>query len=304
MVGKVVVEIKGGLGNQLFQYAFGRELATAHGKDLRLDTRMLGVIGHSEAGTKRSFALDSLGLEVEYANKLDRMTIDLLKANKKLRLAPLHRLLERLGIRAFKERRFGYQNFGDSVGIFTWLSGYFQSEKYFPTYSRELRDKVFQGAQWPVKVDRFRESLSKTGGICVNVRRGDYVETTYHGALGSDYYIRGVSEILTRRGHLPIYIFSDDLEWCRKNLSFEGKDVNFVGHELAGYEFVQYLYIMSLFENFVIPNSTFAWWAVWLSGKNSGLVVAPETWFMGAPEVDTSDLIPANWIRIPNSAAS
>ncbi len=304
MVGKVVVEISGGLGNQLFQYAFGQELATVHGKDLRLDTRRLGVIGHTEAGAKRSFALDSLGLEVEYVNKLDCMIIDLLKANKKFRIAPLRRLLERLGIRAFKERRFAYQNFGDSVGFFTWLSGYFQSEKYFPTYSRDLRAKVFQGAQWPVKVDRFRESLSKTGGICVHVRRGDYVETAYHGALESDYYIRGVSEILTRRGHLPIYIFSDDLEWCRKNLNFEVKDVNFVSNHLAGRDFVLDLYMMSLFENFVIPNSTFAWWAVWLSGKNSGLVVAPEIWFMGAPEVDTSDLIPANWIRIPNSAAS
>lgn len=304
MVGKVAVEIKGGLGNQLFQYALGREIATTHGKVLKLDCRMLDVIGHKLAGTKRNFALDSLGLEIEHASKLDRMTIDLLKVAQRFRIAPLRRLLKSLGIRAVREIHFGHQNFGDSVDFFTWFGGYFQSEKYFPSYAPMLRNQIFQGAQWPVEVDRFRETLSKTGGICVNVRRGDYVGTPYHGALESDYYVRGVSEIVARRGPLPVYIFSDDLEWCMKNLSFGGSKTYFVGHELAGNEFSQYLYLMSLFENFVIPNSTFAWWAVWLSARDSRLVVTPETWFMGAPEIDTSDLIPPSWIRISNSATS
>lgn len=307
MAGKVLVEIKGGLGNQLFQYAAGLSLASEHGKDLVLDTRWLNIIGTVLTGTRRKLALHDLGLEVRLATKLDLILADfvrILTSSRLLAAFPgILPVLNGRGIRAFKERHFHYEPFEDSVGSFSLISGYFQSEKYFQGISATLRETIFQGLVVPHQIEKFHRSLVEDGGICVNVRRGDFVQSGFHGALDRDYYERGVAHIEARTGIKPIYIFSDDISWCSENLRFENREVRFLEHDLAGPEFTHYLFMMSLFENFVIPNSTFAWWAVWLSGKNAQIVVAPETWFLGAPTIDTSDLIPDTWIRIPNQVS-
>jgi hypothetical protein len=67
-----------------------------------------------------------------------------------------------------------------------------------------------------------------------------------------------------------------------------------VGHDLAGPKFSQYLHLMTHARNFVIPNSTFAWWAAWLSRSAEKAVVAPRRWFHD-PTLDSTDLCPPDW---------
>lgn len=304
MTGKILVEIKGGLGNQLFQYAAGLELATLHGKELVLDTRRLDVIGHSKPGAKRKLALQHLGIEVRFATKLDLLLADFVRIATSTRLGAIRpailTILKASGFQAFRERYFHYEPFEEPVGIFTRISGYFQSEKYFQSTSNTLRGSIFKNLVVPYQIEIFHRSLRENGGVCVNVRRGSHVQSSLHGALDSDYYERAVAYMESQIGIKPIYVFSDDIKWCKENLSFEDHEVHFVEHDLAGPEFTIYLYMMSLFENFVIPNSSFAWWAVWLSEKKAQIVAAPETWMMGAPDRNTADLIPETWIRIRN----
>jgi hypothetical protein len=307
MAGKVLVEIMGGLGNQLFQYAAGLELARAKNKELILDLRRFGIIGHSNRGTKRKFGLQDLGIEIRYATTLDLLLSDFIKIVTSRRLLAafpgILSSLEARGLRAFKERHFHYEPFEGQVGSFSVISGYFQSENYFPTISSSLRNRILLEAELPARLSTLMAEIASSSAICVHVRRGDYLDFNLHGALRSSYYERGVQEIESKSGVQPIYVFSDDIAWCKANLNFRERDVRFVDEHLAGTEDTHHLLLMSSFRNFVIANSSFSWWGAWLSGRKGKIVVAPETWFMGAPAIDTSDLIPKTWIRIPNEVS-
>src|SRR5438067_1120058 len=72
------------------------------------------------------------------------------------------------------------------------------------------------------------------------------------------------------------FVFSDDLEWCRNELRWLPDHPVFVDHAFAGPKFSHYLHLMSMASHFVIPNSTFGWWAAWLSANAEKTVVAPK----------------------------
>ena len=96
--------------------------------------------------------------------------------------------------------------------------------------------------------------------------------------------------------NIDIYIFSDDLDWCKENLNFL-KNKHFIEHDLADKKFYNYLYLMSKFKNFIIPNSSFAWWAAWLSQQENKTIVVPENW-SGLVNQKFIDIIPSDWIKI------
>lgn len=304
MAGKILVEIKGGLGNQLFQYAAGLELATALKSDLVFDSRMLDIAGRLIPGTRRKLALHELGIEARLATKRDLILADFVRILTSRRLVAafpgIPPILNSHGLRAFKERHFRYKPFEDSVGTLTLISGYFQSEKYFPNTGSTLRNQILSEAKLPARLSTLMADVASSSAICVHVRRGDYLTSTRHGVLESSYYERGVQEIESKSGIQPIYVFSDDIAWCKANLNFRKRHVRFVDEHLAGPQDTHHLLLMASFRNFVIANSSFSWWGAWLSGRKDKNVVAPETWFMGAPTIDTSDLIPETWTRIPN----
>ena len=104
------------------------------------------------------------------------------------------------------------------------------------------------------------------------------------------------SIIFTSLSVEKIYVFSDDIEWCRANLSF-GIPTMFVGDEYAGEKGEGHMYLMSKCKYFIIANSSFSWWGAWLALFKDKIVICPKQWF-GDASIDTSDLIPESWIRI------
>ena len=152
---------------------------------------------------------------------------------------------------------------------------------------------------------KLAERIRSAESVCVNVRRGDYVSSPssieFLGFVGTEYYSESIKIIYARVTNPTVFVFSDEIEWCIDNLRFDCP-TTFVGHEYAGEKFRDYLYLMSLCKHFIIPNSTFGWWGAWLS-NSKGIVVAPKKWFnatkwFNGTDLDTSDLIPAGWIRL------
>jgi hypothetical protein len=93
-----------------------------------------------------------------------------------------------------------------------------------------------------------------------------------------------------------IFVTSDDLEWCRANLRFN-YPVTILGRETKGYKYGEELALMARCKHFLIPNSTFAWWAAWMNPSKDKIVVCPKPWFRDQT-IDSADLIPSQWIRI------
>jgi hypothetical protein len=142
------------------------------------------------------------------------------------------------------------------------------------------------------------EIIKKENSLCVHVRRGDYVGNTNHEIVNKDYYDKGIDKLKVMTNIDKIYVFSDDIRWCEKNLKFDIPTM-FVGDEYAGEKAEWHHILMRSCKNFIIPNSTFSWWAAWLSDSRNKIIIAPKQWFPNSSiHADNTDIIPDNWIKI------
>ena len=172
------------------------------------------------------------------------------------------------------------------------LVGYFQSEKYFINYKKELL-KLFE-----IDDDTNIYLLEKYGNILnqdtcsIHVRRGDYLSLPNHHPIQPiDYYINSVN-IIGKDKHF--LIFSDDIKWCKENFEFI-KNKTFISENLD----YQDLYLMSMCNNNIIANSTFSWWGAWLNNNLTKIVITPKNWFGSVyKNYDTNDLYCEGWIKI------
>ncbi|MEO0789174.1 MAG: alpha-1,2-fucosyltransferase, partial [Bacteroidota bacterium] len=138
--------------------------------------------------------------------------------------------------------------------------------------------------------------IKMLNSICLNVRRTDFITDKTLNVTSVNYFKKAADYIAGQVEEPCFFIFSDDIDWCRKNLDLPYL-VNIVGHEHKGKKFGNYLQLMSLCKHFIIPNSSFAWWAAWLSQQSENkIVVTPDPWF-AAGDYNTKDLIPDDWIR-------
>jgi hypothetical protein len=298
----IVVKLQGGLGNQMFQYALGRELERRHGGGLVLDLTWLLDRYPRPGAIFRDFDLDIFGIEprLTLLSRLARRhPVPLLYTYGSAYLA---RLRDRVGrcrlvvegkppctpaeILALK---------GD-----LYLDGHWVDPRYFAASAPLVRQEFRVRAPLLAISEPLVAKMAETDSICLNVRRADYVTVKssidMHGFIGKDYYDRGIAEIAPRLKHPHIFITSDDIEWCRANLCFD-YPTTIVGHEHKGYKFGNYLTVMSRCKHFLIANSTFAWWAAWLAPAPDKVVVCPKDWFRD-PAIDSSPQIPAAWVRL------
>lgn len=289
----IITRITGGLGNQMFQYAFGRELAERHDTELKLD---LGVYTdpRQRQEPERTYDLDIFNIRATAASE-----DEIFRLAKRLRNDIADRVLNRLlGVKAGHIREphfhFSHQAYDSSDNVY--LSGYWQSPKYFRETEHLLRGEfTFRDPMSDNAVPIF-DSISSTNSVCVHVRRGDFVINPINGLYGADYYKKAEELVLERVSDPHYFVFSDDIEWCRSNLSFAGR-THFVDDDFGPRKFRDDLRLMSACKHFVIANSSFSWWAAWLNAEPEKTVIAPAEWFRD-PALDTKDLIPEEWLRI------
>jgi hypothetical protein len=170
------------------------------------------------------------------------------------------------------------------------VSGFFQSTKYFPELRNELikdfqlkEDISEDNKQW---IHQFENSQS----VCFHIRRGDYaVENRAHCTLS--YYRRAMVEIEKRVSNPHFFVFSDDLEWVKNNIDFGSRNITYVN---SNNDSCNELNIMKHCKHFVLSNSTFSWWAQYLSESEKKVVIAPRPWLRRIP----SDIYMENWVTL------
>ena len=171
------------------------------------------------------------------------------------------------------------------------IDGYFQSEKYFCDIREELLSMFKPNREAERLINQKYGHILKTKTVSLHIRRGDYVNLkNLYNLLNKDYYIKALEVVGNYENCL---VFSDDLAWCRKNLSF--KNMTFVDNEKDYIE----MFLMSKCQFNIISNSSFSWWGAWLNQSGESRVIAPDRWFeKGYSNLNERDIIPENWRRI------
>ena len=288
----IIVRLKGGLGNQMFQYSLGRVLSLRHNTELKLDISFYDL--NLKNVTKRDFDLNVFNIGGEIARKSD-IPLLLRVYNNKI-IIDLISMVRRIIKSRGQEKSFSFDSSIFRAGKDVYLEGYWQSPKYFKEYEDVIR-KDFSLKNTPTQnIQNLAKEISSTEALSIHVRRGDYVGNPNHEVVTEDYYEKCIKEVSKTKRIEKIYVFSDDVDWCKNNLSFSFPTM-FVENEYAGTKGEGHMFLMSLCKYLVITNSSFSWWAAWLCAFKDKIVICPKKWFPDE-SIDTSDLIPKEWIRL------
>lgn len=197
-----------------------------------------------------------------------------------------------------REPHFNYWSGINNLPKDCYLSGYWQSEKYFADFADQIRaDFKFQKVMEGMNAELAR-NISKVNAVSLHVRRGDYINNPVtmatHGLCSLEYYRDAIRYVIERVEAPQFFIFSDDTEWVKNNLKIDFPAL-YVQHN-RGKESYNDMRLMSLCRHHIIANSSFSWWGAWLNPNRDKIVVAPRKWF--ANQTDVQDLFPQGWVTL------
>lgn len=265
----IVVNMFGGLGGQMFQYALGRHLALKNHDILKVDTI-------SFDGTGRQFELGNYNITAMPATVRERLN---------MRTHPfLAQFMTKSG--HVKEKKpFDYDPNILSMKGDVYLDGYWADERYFKDIANTIH-KDFTPKQKPEL-----SVLNCKYPVAVHFRRTDYPNE-----IGAEYYIEAIHLMQQQYPDAIFFVFSDgDIIPSEFGIPAE-QCVNLSVSRRRPFED---MYLISKCKHHILSNSTFAWWGAWLGKSEGQTVFTPATWFLDRPTPDT--LCPEEWIRIQNS---
>jgi hypothetical protein len=296
----VVIKIMGGLGNQLFQYAMGRQLALRRGVPARLDITFFNdkspathTLRPYELGIFSNLAIQSLNAaESQQLARTEQLPYRLYnKVRRMLRLSPAFLYLGEGEY--FRPNPLVLE--GGPPAHLLQVEGYWQNEAYFTdvavTLRQELAFPIFTDSRNQAVAEQLRTSMQPT--VSVHVRRGDYAQYPAFGMCSVDYYERALTYMQQQVAKPAFFVFSDDIAWARENLPLPA-DTTYIDWN-KGTDSYRDMHLMSLCQNHIIANSSFSWWGAWLNPRPTKLVVAPQVW-MANPRIMTELVVPAAWI--------
>jgi hypothetical protein len=286
----IVVDLTGGLGNQMFQYAAGKYLATRLDTELKLN---LNWFESNTKGTSRNFMLDKLCVDFQSINHNEIAQFRPTSLTGKVFLKA-RKLFGNISF--LTEYQLNpYNHEFDTCNKNVYLQGYWQSEKYFLPI-RELLIKEFQPKLVSEQAKEYLRKINSSNSLALHVRRGDYVSNqksnNYHGICEISYYQSAYKLAREKQNIESTFIFSDDIKWCEMNLDFISNTI-FIKKCLEEED----IFLMSKCNHHIIANSSFSWWGAWLCENPNQTVIAPEKWF-GNVNIDTKDLYPDHWIKL------
>jgi len=292
----IIVRLQGGMGNQMFQYALGRALSIKNEVPLGLDLTFLLDRTPIPNFTFRYYDLDVFNIQANVASKND-IPFLYRKHNLGIFMRYIDYFRRKLINTPGKEKKVcHFDPVIMALESDVYLEGWWQSYKYFEDISDIIRKDFTLKDKLPLHIENLMEVIEKENSVCVHVRRGDYVGNSNHEIVGKEYYDLGIEKIKKTVKIDKIYVFSDDIKWCEENMKFSFPTM-FVGQEYVGVKNEGHLMLMKSCKNFIIPNSSFSWWGVWLSEHKDKIVIVPKQWF-GDKTINSDDLIPKGWIRI------
>lgn len=297
---------RGGVGNQMFQYAFARHMQTLTGLEIEVKFRDTVPRGHR----RERRVPELLNFNLDSSTKVSDSRFDHLSWR-------LISLLSQIQSGSFsKLARMVCEGMGfitDAQGIepSMWsrsnnlrLFGYWISRDFFFQHQSLLRECFSLRGPLPPRLQEVQSAAEATEeeSIAIHVRRGDYfskglIET--YGILTEDYYIEALKLAMEKpANNYQVFIFTDDSHWVENNLlpklpnSARYRIVDQKPPETAA----EHLALMSSFTRLILSNSTFSWWGATL-GPEKKVVVSPTNW---GPSFGEANLLSEDWLLVNN----
>lgn len=277
------IKMTGGLGNQLFIYAFYLRMRHSF-PGVRIDlSDMVHYHVHHGYELHRVFGLPTTEFCINQAVK---------------------KVIEFLFFRKIYERKQSIDStdwaFRKAYRTpFVYFKGFFQSERYFADIRDEVRRTFRFDLQRANAKSRSMAAIidADEHAVSIHIRRGDYLQPKHWALSGCvcqlPYYRHALAEMARRFPSAHYYVFSDDLQWVKENLPLA--QAQFIDWN-RGADSWQDMMLMSRCRHHIICNSTFSWWGAWLNPRSDKLVLVPERWFQGR---EAPHIYPEGWIRVP-----
>jgi hypothetical protein len=293
----IIVKLQGGLGNQMFQYAFASILSKIIGSQVLLDISSFDNDIKKGGFTPRNFELKVFENNYNLANSENINTFH--------KLSDVNKIKKFLGIRYpqfYKEESYRFQPDALKIDYDVFLMGYFQSFKYYIGYEDVVQKKFSFSF---IKLGEFNKTLllkvKTCNSVAIHIRRGDYIAdksiNQYHGICSIDYYLEAILYIASQQKSIILVFFSDDITWVKEQFKSLKHPTIFVDNNTDNGCIDMFL--MSSCKHNIIANSSFSWWAAWLNKNQSKTVICPRKWFNDSEmQNEAKDLIPKEWIRL------
>lgn len=295
---KKIVKLNGGLGNQMFQYAFAVALRQQWQDEILLDFSYFKEISRENSiirpyelgvfnGECKPACDEDLKQIIDKSSRtlLEKIAWDWFKINK---YKPETNILRQKSAYNFEKKFLTQPAY--------YYDGYFQNEKYFKHCRDELLHCFSLKEPLTNKNAEVLEQIKGTNSVSIHIRRGDYVTlesaNTLHGLCSLDYYKKAIEYIAKKVANPHFYVFSDDIKWVEDNLKID------YPYTVVDFNQEKCHFDMELMKNCkhnIVANSSFSWWGAWLNENPEKIVVAPQKWLATNQKCD---IVPGGWVKI------
>ncbi len=304
----IIVELKGGLGNQMFQYALARILAHKHNTQLLIDISAYSYPdGYDPASIDvRLYELGAFNIHGQTTTDKPRKKLIKIRKEHKSRKAVSLCLCKLVNMfsSSFMPMIYERKNIGFDSSLLdlpdnVFLRGYFPSFKYFDN-NRDLIKKDFSFAAPPDnESQKMIDKITSVNSVSIHIRRGDYITnqrvTNKFGLCGLSYYKKAIEHISQKTAPPHFFVFSNDPKYVKQNIKTD-HSITYITHN-KGQKGYQDLRFISRCKHNIIANSSFSWWGAWLNDNPKKIVIAPSPVF-DKLFMDDNDFIPKDWIHI------
>ena len=289
-----IVKIKGGLGNQMFQYSFAKLLERLSSEEVKIDMSSYDSVINDEVRKPRLLKYN-ISLEIATLREINSKRIFLPKRNPLNAQDKVKIMLERIfNHNYYFESDRAYRN-PQKILKYSYFDGQWQSWRYFSDIEKEIKNEFHPNYKLNVNTLRLQEIMKNQESVFIGIRRGDYLtEQKHYGSFGQAYYNAAIHKINSITKNPVFYIFSNDIPWVKQNLNF-GKNIAIYREKEDIIDDFEELQLMSSCKHAIIGNSTFHWWGAWLNDNINKTIIAPQNWFFDNKSID---IVPSTWLRM------
>lgn len=293
-----IIKLKGGLGNQMFQYAFAKYVERISGEKSILDSSAYEELLNDEIRKPRLLKFN-ITSEVASVDEIRKYTLLSHKGNSlslKYKIGILFEALCNKGY-YFEWKRGDFITLPE-IQKCRYFDGYWQSVEYIEPIKEQLLKDFTPNYELSAKAQRQMADMQSHNSVFVGIRKGDYTANAkarkHFGIITNEYYSKAMDLIASKVESPVFHIFSNDIEWCKQNIDFGVYKVVFRNKEMQTNDFEE-LMIMSSCKHAIISNSTFNWWGAYLIKNPNKEIVCPLRWFNDDTPIY---IVPKGWNRI------